>query len=145
MKLTLRLQQSMFIGLMTSLLTSTGWAQVSTGSQAAPNVGQSLFQVFGALIFIITLIFFAAWVASRFKLIHGASGQRILTLAATPLGRKEKLVLAQACGKTLLLGVTTSTINVLHVYEENCRRNWRLSRSRCDHWFHRNSGQTSWF
>lgn len=86
---------------------------------STPSLTQSLLQVFGALILVISLIFGAAWLAKRLKLTSSVYGQQIKALSALPLGRKEKVVLIESCGKKLLIGVSANAINVLHVFDES--------------------------
>lgn len=87
------------------------------GTQATPLVSQ-LFQVFGALLFIILLILGAAWLAKNLKINGGASGQKITALSVLPLGRKEKVILIESCGEKILLGVTASAVNAIHVFDK---------------------------
>ena len=45
-----------------------------------------------------------------------SSGMKIIS--SLPLGTREKLVLVEVGGKQLLLGVTSSQINTIHVFDD---------------------------
>lgn len=95
----------------------TGAATTRSFGGAKPNISQSLIQVFGALTLIVVLILACAWLAKKLKLAGGASGANIRTLSVLPVGRKEKVMLIESCGKTMLIGVSSAAINTLHVFD----------------------------
>lgn len=90
---------------------NTGAASTSIGS------GAHLLNVTLGLLFILALIFSISWFVKRFG--QGAfSGNGSLKIIATlPLGTRERIVLIDAGGKQLLLGITPTHINTLHVFE----------------------------
>lgn len=112
LKLTFKCSASMLL-----FVTSFSVAQSNAGVPSGTLLASQVFQVFGALIFIILLILAAAWVAKNLKLTGGASAQKIKALTVLPLGRKEKVVLIESCGQKILLGVTASAVNAVHVFE----------------------------
>lgn len=99
------------------LLGTQAWAEGE--APASPGLGSMLLQVLGALLLVTTLIIGMAWLAKRFSLIHPSSNAQLKPLASLALGRKEKVVLVEAAGKTLLLGVTPSSVNFLCDLTEN--------------------------
>ncbi|HBD3201125.1 TPA: flagellar type III secretion system protein FliO [Enterobacter hormaechei] len=83
---------------------------------SAPSAvpGSPLLQVSGALFGIIAFILIAAWLAKRFGLAGKTAGTRGLKVSAsTPLG-PERVVIVEVEDARLVLGVTASSINVLH-------------------------------
>jgi len=79
-----------------------------------PSLGEMLLQVLGALILISALIVGAAWLAKKLNFINPANQSQLKPLASLTLGRKEKVVIVNACGKTLLLGVASGNVNFLY-------------------------------
>ena len=82
---------------------------------SAPSAipGSPLLQVSGALFGIIAFILIAAWLAKRFGLAGKTAGTRGLKVS-TPLGPRERVVIVEVEDARLVLGVTASSINVLH-------------------------------
>lgn len=79
--------------------------------------GRHLVSVTVALIGIVALIFAISWFVRRFG--HGGftTNSHIKILSATPLGTRERILLIDAGGQQLLLGITANNINTLHVFE----------------------------
>ena len=84
-------------------------------TRSAPSAvpGSPLLQVSGALFGIIAFILIAAWLAKRFGLAGKTAGTRGLKVSA-PLGPRERVVIVEVEDARLVLGVTASSINVLH-------------------------------
>lgn len=80
--------------------------------------GRHLLSVVMALFGIIVLIFAISWFVKRFG--HGGfiQNQHIKIIATMPLGTRERIVLIDAGGQQLLLGITAAAINTLHVFDE---------------------------
>ena len=92
---------------------ATGGAVVSPGTTSLASVALSLLLVLG-------LIVALGWLVARLRGIGpGAGGNGPLRVAATAsLGIKERLVLVDAAGAWLLLGVTPGKVRVLHRYAQ---------------------------
>ena len=87
----------------------------ATVSQPSAVPGSPLLQVSGALLGIIAFILIAAWLAKRFGLAGKTAGARGMKVSAsTSLGPRERVVIVDVDDARLVLGVTASTINVLH-------------------------------
>jgi flagellar protein FliO/FliZ len=87
----------------------------ATMSQPSAVPGSPLLQVSGALLGIIAFILIAAWLAKRFGLAGKTAGTRGLKVSAsTTLGPRERVVVVDVEDARLVLGVTASSINVLH-------------------------------
>lgn len=95
--------------------------QLTYAQAAAPvaqiGSGRHLVNVTLALMGIIALIFAISWFVKRFS--HGAfaANAQIKILSALPMGTRERIVLIEAGGQQLLLGITATNINTLHVFE----------------------------
>ncbi len=83
-----------------------------------PGSGGHLLNVVLALSLIVVLIVAVGWFVRRFG--QGAMGanSHMQILAALPLGTRERLLLVDVAGQQLLLGVTATQINSLHVFSE---------------------------
>ncbi|MEG5463454.1 flagellar biosynthetic protein FliO [Enterobacter chuandaensis] len=87
----------------------------ATISQPSAVPGSPLLQVSGALLGIIAFILIAAWLAKRFGVAgKTASARGLKVSASTTLGPRERVVIVDVEDARLVLGVTASTINVLH-------------------------------
>ena len=93
-------------------------APVTLTNTVAPiGSGRHLMNVTLALLGIIGLIFAISWFVKRFS--HGtfSANTHIKIISAMPLGTRERIVLIDAGGQQLLLGITSTNINTLHVFE----------------------------
>ena len=70
------------------------------------------------LVVIILSIIVIGWLYSRTQGVYRAGGQVINILATQPLGPKEKVLLVEVANKQLVLGITATQIQTLHVMEE---------------------------
>ncbi len=93
-------------------------AQVDTATNVTSTAGSSassiatLSSMVGGLIVVLVLIFFLAYLVKRFNLVPSSQGV-LKTIAVTPLGQKEKLVLVEVDGQQYLLGVTPQQISLV--------------------------------
>ncbi|EPO0899580.1 flagellar biosynthetic protein FliO [Citrobacter amalonaticus] len=87
----------------------------ATVQQPSAVPGSPLMQVSGALLGIILLILVAAWAIKRLGFApKGGSTRGLKVSASTSLGPRERVVIVDVEDARLVLGVTASTINVLH-------------------------------
>ena len=87
----------------------------ATVAQPAAVPGSPLVQVSGALLGIIVLILGAAWLIKRLGFAPKSVSTRGLKVSAsTSLGPRERVVIVEVEDARLVLGVTSSQINVLH-------------------------------
>lgn len=110
----------------TSLLTSAvDTANTVTSANVGPVTGSafnngasdpssitSLASMFGGLVVVLLIIFFLAYLVKRFNLAPN-SNSVIKTIAASPLGQKEKLMIVEVQGRQYLLGVTPHQVNLI--------------------------------
>jgi len=99
-------------------LFSTAFSASAYAQSELPSTSEMLLQVFGALVLIVGLIVGAAWLTKRLNLVHGSQFGELKVLSTLTLGRKEKIVLVDACGKKLLLGVGSQGVNFLQDLSE---------------------------
>ncbi|GGI67490.1 flagellar biosynthetic protein FliO [Shewanella gelidii] len=66
----------------------------------------------GGLILVLVIIFVLAYIVRKLNLTPSSHGV-MKTVAVTPLGQKEKLVLVELDGQQYLLGVTQQQVNLL--------------------------------
>ncbi len=83
--------------------------KISSASQLASLVG--------GLILIVGLIYGLSWFVKRFSQGGFMQNSTIKMLSAMPLGTRERIMLVDVGGKQILLGITATSINTLHVFE----------------------------
>jgi flagellar protein FliO/FliZ len=86
---------------------------------AAPevNVGGELLRVLLSLAAVIALIFVAGWMSRRLQTRSLPGGRRIRCVETFAVGTRERVLLLDADGKRLLVGVGQGGLRTLHVYE----------------------------
>lgn len=71
-----------------------------------------------SLIFILLIIFAAAWMLKRFGKVNGVAGEQMKILGVMTLGQRERVVLMSVGKQQLLIGVTASRVSLLYELEE---------------------------
>jgi flagellar protein FliO/FliZ len=86
---------------------------------AAPeiSVGGELVRVLLSLVGIIALIFAAAWLSRRLQARTLPGGRRLRCVETMAVGPRDRLLLIDADGKRLLVGVGQGGMRTLHIYE----------------------------
>ncbi|WP_243047636.1 flagellar biosynthetic protein FliO [Dyella sp. RRB7] len=86
---------------------------------AAPdiNVGGELVRVLLSLCGIVALIFAAGWLSRRLQARATPGGRRLRCVETMAVGARDRLLLVDADGKRLLIGVGPGGMRALHVYE----------------------------
>ena len=98
----------------------TTLATVATSKPAitdTPSTLGSFTSMIGGLIVVLALIFVLAYIVRRFNLTPSANNV-LKTVAVTPLGQKEKVVLMEVNGKQYLLGVTPQQVTLIDKLED---------------------------
>ncbi|GIU12252.1 flagellar protein [Shewanella sp. c952] len=98
-------------------LASLGTVAAAADKSAAPSSVATLASMVGGLIVVLLLIFALAYMVKRLNLVPSSQGV-LKTLAVTPLGQKEKLVLVEVDGQQYLLGVTPHQVNLVDKLSE---------------------------
>lgn len=105
----------------TSVATVTPfYEKTGTSPTATPKIGGSahLLSVTLGLLAIIGLIFALSLFVKRFGTGSFAGNGQLKILSSLPLGTRERIVLVDVAGQQLLLGITPTAINTLHVFPE---------------------------
>lgn len=107
-------------GLLVALLVvpAAGGAAETTPSLPTPGGAADLINVGGGLIAVIIMIIVLAFVYARTQGIRGGVDGVINIVASRSLGPKEKIVVVEVAHKQLLIGMTASSVQTLHVFDE---------------------------
>ena len=81
------------------------------------SLAPTILQVVAALVVTLGLVFACAFAVRRFGGIGVRGGRMIQILSAAPLGSRERIVLLKVHDRQMLVGVTTSSITPLHVFQ----------------------------
>ena len=81
------------------------------------NAVGELVRVVLSLLGIIGLILAAGWLTRRMQRRHGVAGRRIRCVETFAVGARERLLLLDADGKRLLIGMGPGGMRTLHVYD----------------------------
>ncbi|MEM8768673.1 MAG: flagellar biosynthetic protein FliO [Pseudomonadota bacterium] len=76
------------------------------------------FDMLGALLGVLLLIFIVAWVLKRIQQGQGSGRAHLKVLSVLPLSTREKVVLIQAGEEQVLVGVSGAGIQQLHTLKE---------------------------
>ncbi len=93
-------------------------AQTSQSTAAQTNSASQLAALIGGLALILVLIYGLSWFVKRFSQGGFLNNPTMKIVTAMPLGTRERLMLIDVGGKQLLLGVTATQINTLHVFDD---------------------------
>lgn len=81
------------------------------------NVTGELIRVVLSLGAIVALIFAAGWLTRRLQSRQFIGGRRLRCIETMPISTRERVMLIEADGKRLLVGVGAGGVRALHVYE----------------------------
>ena len=81
------------------------------------NVGGELVRVLLSLAAVVAMIFVAGWLSRRLQSRSRPGGRRIRCVEAMAVGARERVLLLDADGKRLLVGVGPGGMRTLHVYD----------------------------
>ena len=81
------------------------------------DVGGELLRVLLSLVAVVALIFVAGWLSRRMQARSRPGGRRIRCVEAMAVGARDRVLLLDADGKRLLVGVGQGGMRTLHVYE----------------------------
>lgn len=79
-------------------------------------VDSELLSFVASLIVVVGVIVVFGWFYSRSKML-GSGNDVINVIASRPLGARERLLLVEVADKQLLVGMTQSHVQTLHVFE----------------------------
>ena len=103
----------------TSSATANAAGYYQNANSKNPKIGSGghLLNVTLGLLLIIGLIFGLSWFVKRFSQGTFAGNTHLKIIATMPLGTRERIALIDAGGQQLLLGITPTQINTLHVFD----------------------------
>ncbi|MBD8871262.1 flagellar biosynthetic protein FliO [Rhodanobacter sp. DHB23] len=81
------------------------------------DVGGELLRVLLSLVAVVALIFVAGWLSRRLQARSRPGGRRIRCVETMAVGARDRVLLLDADGKRLLVGVGPGGMRTLHVYE----------------------------
>ncbi len=79
--------------------------------------GSELLSLAASLIVVVGAIVAFGWLYSRARSFGGGNNEVINVVASRPLGAKERLLLVEIAGQQLLVGMTASQVQTLHVFD----------------------------
>ena len=97
-----------------ALSTAASTSPPSAAAAALPGLGQTAL----SLIVVLGLIFALAWVLKRLQGVRTGGPANLRIHGGLQVGAKEKVLLIEAGGTHLLIGVSASGVSTLHVYPE---------------------------
>lgn len=89
-------------------------ARPTATSEALPSLGQTAL----SLMLVLGLIFALAWLLKRVQGVRVGGPASLRINAGLQVGPKEKVLMIEAGGQHLLIGVTAGAISTLHVFAE---------------------------
>ncbi len=115
-----QLVQRVIAGVTGIVLWTSGHAQDAGNATAMPVAFGSagLLNVSGGLLLVIFTIILAGILYARTQGLRHGSGGIITVVATQTIGPKEKIVVIEVADKQLLLGMTTSNVQTLHVFDK---------------------------
>ncbi len=86
---------------------------------ATPGIGGGDILSLGvSMVVIVAMILVVGWLYSRSRLAGGGSAELINVIASEALGPKERLLVVEVADQQLLVGMTASTVQTLHVFDK---------------------------
>ncbi|WP_343227407.1 flagellar biosynthetic protein FliO [Rhodanobacter sp. DHB23] len=107
-------------GIVAGLSTiGNGFAALAPAALPAADVdvGGELLRVLLSLVAVVALIFVAGWLSRRLQARSRPGGRRIRCVETMAVGARDRVLLLDADGKRLLVGVGPGGMRTLHVYE----------------------------
>lgn len=96
--------------------SKTTLSKLSATSSDASSGGHFLKMIVGLLIVVICILFLA-WLAKKMNRFQSLSDNSLKIIGSLGMGTKERVILLQVADQQLLVGVTASQINTLHVLD----------------------------
>ncbi|MDH5216090.1 MAG: flagellar biosynthetic protein FliO [Gammaproteobacteria bacterium] len=97
-----------------------GTARAKELANVSPlDVSGSVVKVIFGLLLVVVAIFASAWFFRRFGSVSSVPSDSLKIIGGLNIGNREKLMLVQVGEKQILIGVTSTNIQTLHVLEES--------------------------
>jgi len=97
--------------------SSAALAQIATPVVPDDNVAGELLRVVLSLVAIVVLIVAAGWMTRKLQGRQMIGGSRLRCLESMSVGARDRVLLLDADGKRLLIGVGAGGVRTLHVYD----------------------------
>jgi flagellar protein FliO/FliZ len=101
---------------------------LAAGQEAAsvslqPPIGSGdILSVGASLVLVVAAIILCGWLYSRSQGLRTRGGGIINIIATQPLGPKERILLIEVANKQLLVGMTSTQVSTLHVFDQPVHR-----------------------
>jgi flagellar protein FliO/FliZ len=106
--------REIFSSVSATAATSAGPALPSTpglGGGDVLNMGISM-------LFVVSVIVVLGWLYSRSRFVGGGNSEAINVVATRALGPKERLLIVEVADQQLLVGITATAVQTLHVFDK---------------------------
>ena len=113
------LQRLLQLGVSSTLLLPGGLFAASTEDTPALPIGSSeLVNVGGGLIVVVLAIIVLGVIYAKTQGLRTGAGGVINIVATQAIGPKERIAIVEVADKQLLIGMTTTNVQTLHVFDE---------------------------
>lgn len=86
---------------------------------STPGIGGGDFLNMGiSMLFIVAVIMVLGWLYSRTRFVGSGSNDAINVVATRALGPKERLLIVEVADQQLLVGMTATNVQTLHVFDK---------------------------
>jgi flagellar protein FliO/FliZ len=105
------------LGILSQRASALGLEGAAPSLQAPVDSGDIL-SVGASLILVVAAIMLCGWLYSRSQGLRVRGGGIIRIVATQPLGPKERILLIEVADKQLVVGMTSTQVSTLHVFDE---------------------------
>jgi flagellar protein FliO/FliZ len=110
--------------MLTDLLNASA-ANVTQAVTATPRLpsapavgGGDIISLAASMLIVVAVIVLLGWLYSRSRLVGGGANDVINVVASRALGTKERLLIVEVAEQQLLIGMTSSGVQTLHVFDK---------------------------
>lgn len=100
------------------LMPDSLFAAVEEAAPSLPIGSSELFNVGGGLIVVVLAIIVLGIIYARTQGLRTGAGGVINIVATQAIGPKERIAIVEVANKQLLIGMTTTSVQTLHVFDE---------------------------
>ena len=95
-------------------------ATESAAAESLPATigGGDILSLGTGMVLVIGAILICAWIYSRTQALRGHTGNVFSIVASQSLGPKERILLVEVANKQLVIGMTATQVQTLHVFDE---------------------------
>lgn len=101
----------------TTSTTASELAEPTLQTVAPTLQGGDLFSVLISTVIVVAVILFIGWLYSRSKFVKAGANDAINIVAMRALGPKERLFVVDVANQQLLIGMTSTAVQTLHVFD----------------------------